>query len=210
MATILDRRGLCQALEGLTPDELMVANPFLRIVSAAAKSGSLYHADPEIFCRSFENSVWNLPEPEIIALGEIELPDRSTPLVDRICAGEYEIQSDRITSEFFPVIRNSGSWSYVLVCFGVDIFCRDEVVWTWAKERGYAVTLIEELLALGASSRHQYLRRKFPIVPLGTFVILHGRRCIPFIDGSNTKWDLRLGEGMGWRRDCYFMLRRIE
>ena len=210
MAIIFDRRGLCQALEGLTSDQLVVADPFLKIVSAAARSGSLAHADPETFRKSLESNAWSLPEPEIIALGEIELPDRSMSLADRILGGEYETQSDRITADLFPVTRNSGSWFYVLACFGVDIFCRDEVVWAWAIEHGYAVTLIEESLALGASSRHRYLRRQFPIVSLGSFAILHGRRGIPFIDGSNAKWALRLSEGMGWRRDCHFLLRPIE
>ena len=149
------------------------------------------------------------PVPTLIELPGIVLSGSTVPLSQRIKDGGYNWSNSDITAERFPLTLPPGPRNLVLAHFNQDI--ESESVEAWAKEHGYEVSPIDDLLAVGSHPEHKELQRQYPIVALGSSAVVGGSRHVPYLGGSGSERDLGLDyDGSGWYAGCRFLLRKVQ
>ena len=126
--------------------------------------------------------------PQLMELEGIRIPDDAT-IETLEAAGKYDYKSkvaDRyITSQQLRITVHRHRQLY-LAHFVNDVVPSQAAVNT-AHQMGYAVGLIGDLLAIGAHPDYRNLQLQFPIVALGSFVLVNGDRLIPFLRGQKGK-----------------------
>lgn len=201
------RDALTQALANLSEEQFTAAALFFEALVEAAQTD---HLD-EVHINDFRISLnlKRLLHPTITELVGVVLPPKDKPLDDRIKEGGYDRHNTDITAENFPVIRDAGPQPLFLAHFGVDM--SSEEIEEWAKANGYAVANNEDLLAVGSSEQHKDLQREYPIVQLGSSVVLYGRPHMTYLDGgrSGRQLHLRCDDGSTWYSSCRFLLRKL-
>lgn len=198
--TITDRLGK------LTEEQFTAAASYLEAVIEAAQTDHLDEVHINDFRKSFE--LKPLFKPALTQLIGVVLPPKNKPLDDRISEGGYDWHDNDITAENFPVTSDAGPQPLYLAHFGVVVSC--EAVEEWAKANGFAVANNDDLLAVGASEQYKDLQREFPIVQLGSSVVLDGEHNVSYLYSFNAERRLYLRcYSRDMRDECRFLLRKL-
>ncbi len=145
--------------------------------------------------------------PSIVELNGVVLPESTATLPDRIGAGRYDWVNEQITAERFPLTLPAGPRNLALVHFRAVV--ASEQAEAWAKENGFEVALIDDLLAVGAHLEHKKLQQRFPIIALGSSADVRGERNVPCLSRADTRRELGLRwYEYGWHDGCRFLLRK--
>lgn len=146
-----------------------------------------------------------MSHPEITKLPGIVIPDDAT--IETLKAACECNQSDYakqyLTDEHFKVTVH-GPRKLFLAHFKKNV--TNEHVETVAKEMGYNIGLVEDLLCVGAHPQHRELQRQFPIIALGSSTVVRGSLRMPFLHrwSDGRRLDLRL-DAYGWDDFCRFL-----
>lgn len=132
-----------------------------------------------------------MSRPEITKLPGIIIPDDAT--IETLKAACECNQSDYakqyLTDKHFKVTVH-GPRNLFLAHFKKNV--TSEHVETVAKEMGYNIGLVEDLLCVGAHPQHRELQRQFPIIALVSSTVMASHHHVPYLDGWDDGRDLGL------------------
>ncbi len=153
--------------------------------------------------------------PVITDLIGVVLPRQSKTLTDRIADGKYDYVNSDITSAFFPLTLPAGPRDIVLARFNKQMSSKEvqrSAVERWAKENGYELATIEDLLAVGSHSEYRELQRKFPIIAFGSSAFIRNCERVPYLDRAVSDRRLRLAYccRSSWPARYRFLLRKVS
>jgi hypothetical protein len=137
------------------------------------------------------------------------LPELAHSFAEHIAYGTYDWVNNDITKKRFPLTLPAGPRQLVLVHFNKVM--TSQKVEAWAKDNGYEVALIDDLLAVGSHSEYKELQRQFPIVALGSSAVLDGDRhvsCLCRVDSE--RYLFLIYDGDDWFARCRFLLRKVS
>lgn len=147
--------------------------------------------------------------PNLMELTSVVIPDQSVTFDDRIAKGDYNWKNDDLTEKRFPLTLSAGPRNLFLAHF--DKTMTSEKVEAWAKENGYEVALIDDLLAVGSHSEYKELQRQFPILALGSSTVIDDERHVPDLSRVGSERYLRLYWYVDdWSGLCRFLLRKVS
>lgn len=209
LASVSPRDQLIELIGQVSEEQLTLLNPFLAaLVEVSKTDDGLEQLDLDEF-RENLGLEKILPEPTITELSGVTLAGSEVSLEDQKAAGKYDWMNSDITVERFPLTLPAGSQDLILAHFDVDV--KSEQVEIWAKEHGYELALIDDLLAVGSHSEYRELLLKFPIVALMSSTIVDGERRVPCLGRRDSGRGFYL---LGWERvwgaSYQFLLRKVS